>query len=202
MSEIFELTAKAFVGDTNQSSNNVYHYWVDDQFVPTVDACQELADGWISAVMPATLPILSVQYKLYEVYVKSMSNTAEYAHSFGTPQLGTRPGVAAPAQLVWAYKLLRSSSATKSGGKRYSPIARDDVTGAGAPAGPIIATNLTLLESALMSTIAIPSEGFTAQLIIWGRWKNKLPVSIINPVLAARFIESTSQKTRQRGIGS
>jgi len=202
MSEIFEVVFKGVNIPTNQSVYNIFHYWADDEFVPTLADCTFLGTQAHSGVWSKAVEVLHSDYSLIDVTVTAQSNLTQAILFPGTFTQGTRSGTASPAQLVWSFKLQRTLTVTKSGGKRFSPVSREDVTPTGQGASGPIQTNLALLGGAMSQEYTDPLTGISYIPIIWGRVKNKLPVSIINPIAYAVFTEATTQKSRQRGIGN
>jgi len=202
MSEIYEVVLNGVNVLTNQSVVNVFHYWDDAEYVPAIADCETLGQSFIAVVVPKVLDVLSTQYQAIDVTITAQSNQAQGIVALTPPNTGNRIGEPAPAQLAYSFKLQRTFTLTRSGGKRFSPLARQDALGNGQLESSSIVPAIAALEVALTAPLGGTQSAQPVVLIIWGRIKNNLPVSIINPVAYARFTEATTQKSRQRGVGS
>lgn len=160
-----------------------------------------------SGIITPALPIQSVMTTHVNVIIKNLTNgldIAEYPHS----EVGLATGDSLPTFNAAAFRLVRSTAATRHGAKRIGSLSEGSSQDNSAT--PAFLSLATAFAAALGSEIQVDGtvdHDFSAEPVIVGRYPQdhpnagELDLSVINPVASAQFVRITSQVSRRAGRG-
>lgn len=188
-----------------QQCLNVYNYEMvtrgpDTTYENITDSFQLMITTYIDAIQnPAVEHI--------RVVVRNLTNGLDiYEEPWSA--FGAQVGATMPSFVAWSFRLVRSTLATRHGGKRIVGVTEDNTSGNQPIAGSLAALNAAATAmGSLLSRDAGDDADFTAMPVIVGTILEGEPnagqpdLSRINPIQAGQFIRLSTQTTRREGRG-
>lgn len=190
--------------------NNIFHYRLDDVTgTPTYD---DILDAWAVGVLDKINDIQSADVNNVRTIVRNLTNGLDIVEDPNTA-IGSVGAASSPSFVAYAFRLLRSTSLTRHGSKRFAGV--DEGTHLDNSAQGSVPLLFDELETALGSPVEIDGAGGAGflQPVIVGRTfvagvpeedtkdHYELDLAKINVVQGAQYIRITSQTTRRVGRG-
>lgn len=188
-----------------QQMLNVYFYRVI-----SVGASADYTDvqtAWETVMQAPIQNIQNVVVSHDRLVVKNLTNGLDLAEQ-PAGYNGLMTGDAEPSFEAYSYRLVRSTTLTRHGSKRYGGLPDNDITDNAPVSGAM--TRVNAVATALGAHIIVTGTGahdIEAEPIIIGRFPiggptpGELDLSKVNPVSFAQFIRLTTQTTRRAGRG-
>lgn len=188
-----------------QTVLNVYHFQVSD--LASLADYESIANVFQGEIIDTVKAHQNNALTHTRIIVRNLSNGIDiYEKPIAiSGSYGDSP---ASSLLSFAFRLVRSSLATRHGQKRFAGVGENMVVGNDAEAVIMPALNATAV--AIGSGFSIDSGGdydFTAKPVILGRFPTghaqagEIDITVVNPVLSAQYIRLTTQTTRRAGRG-
>lgn len=195
INDIYRIKFTQTYGVGGQECINVFYY---KQI--TEGGVSEGADALLPAFQSEVYPAIeniqcSIMFTV-EILVENVVPSADNASvGFGpSAEPSERVGQALPPYATWAFRLNRSTNASRHGQKRFAGVAEEDQN-AGLAVGPIVAL-LDTCAAKLDDVIGgPPPDTATFQPVIYrvGRPGKTIPTKIIPALIPASFTISTAQ---------
>lgn len=187
-----------------QEMVNVFHYFAQISTGAVEDTLAQFATAFQSDVVVPIAGIINNQSQFTYVKIEGVEGNNETYETAFAPIVGTRTGEAMPPFVAWEYQLLRATSATRHGWKRFGGIAEPDHSN-GVP-NPTFQATLDALAATLYAGFDTGTVPFTklyspilASYIVNGMPRVTPVFNSVNNIIYKRV---TSQNTRKFGRGS
>lgn len=210
VNDIYRVTLTQQWAFTAEIMLNIFYY---QQFTPGVaEGATPLSVAFDNVVVPAVRNIQNAAIQYLQLLVENIVPSSDNATISYTPSIdtGTRPGDALPPFTTWAFRLNRSTTASRHGQKRFAGVSEGDQNNGVAVAGIVAA--LTAVATALDDTLGGPPPGtatYVPRIFRAGRPEVTIPAKTIPAVLQtsfsianASYTAITTQNSRKFGAGA
>lgn len=173
-----------------QTILNIYHYVIDGTDVTESNIVSALK----SLLVDKVCVIQSTSLEHVKMTLRNLTDGVSlYEETYSTPYTGLRSGEYLPSFAAWAFKLNRSSRATRNGQKRIAGVAEGDIQG-DSPAAAFVA-ELNTAAGYIGGSMLIGSDTTLTPTIV--RKDAFGGVAVANNVLNATFSRISTQNSRK-----
>lgn len=185
LGDTYEMKLKTEMG--GQSILNIFHFVQ----IAGTDNADNLSDSFISIYLPVLRNIMSSDVSFTSLETKNLDDATDF-WLVSLPGTGNRAQDWFTIQASWSFTYETTRQDSKSGGKRFSGVAKVDVSRS-VPTG----TSLVLLgaaEATLESVLQSPAGGWAP--VVRGKRAGQLGI-FNNDISAVLFIGVYTQNTRK-----